>query len=48
MVLEEEKGNLVKVAVGILGNEKEQIDESILGKKDWEELTLRNLLSRER
>jgi hypothetical protein len=34
MVLEEEEGNLVEVAVGILESEKEQIDEITLGKKD--------------
>jgi hypothetical protein len=33
MVLEEEEGNLVKVAVGILESEKEQIDEFTLGKQ---------------
>ena len=33
MVLEEEEGNLVKVAVGILESEKEQIDEITLGKQ---------------
>jgi hypothetical protein len=33
MVLEEEEGNLVEVAVGILESEKEQIDEITLGKQ---------------
>ena len=33
MVLEEEEGNLVKVAVGILESEKEQIDETTLEKQ---------------
>jgi hypothetical protein len=31
--LEEEEGNLVEVAVGILESEKEQIDEITLGKQ---------------
>jgi hypothetical protein len=33
MALEEEEGNLVEVAVGILESEKEQIDEITLGKQ---------------
>jgi hypothetical protein len=33
MVLEEEEGNLEKVAVEILEREKEQIDEFTLGKQ---------------
>ncbi len=48
MVLEEEEDNLVKVAVGILESEKEQIDKIPLEKKDRKEPIFRVLLSKGR